>query len=207
MNDTTTINTQDITGLRFGKLIAIERAGFHVEPSNAKRILWLCFCDCGVKKKIMARSLLRKEGGSMSCGCINTGNRQHGMYATLVYNSWQAMKSRCNDKRHHAYKNYGERGIKVCERWNKFENFYKDMGDRPENKSLDRINNEGDYYKENCKWSTLEEQGSNKRTNIKHNGETAAQASRRLGGDRHMVLNRLELGWSKDKAFNTEKTC
>lgn len=87
----------------------------------------------------------------------------HGMSKTRTYKSWQRMHQRCYNPNETGYENWGGRGIKVCEQWKEFENFYKDMGDRPINTSLDRINNDGNYEPSNCKWSTRHEQNLNKR--------------------------------------------
>lgn len=81
----------------------------------------------------------------------------------LLYSTWKGMRSRCNNPNHSRYKDYGERGISVCKEWDDFYTFYLDMGDRPEGKTLDRLNNEGNYCKENCKWSTIKEQNRNSR--------------------------------------------
>lgn len=91
----------------------------------------------------------------------------HGMYYTATYKSWARMIQRCNNKKYDHYKYYGGRGINVCKLWLKFENFYKDMGERPEKMSIDRIDPEKGYFKENCKWSTHREQCNNKRNTIK----------------------------------------
>ena len=118
------------------------------------------------------------------------------------------MRQRCHYPGSIGYKNYGERGICVCDRWmNSFENFYADMGDRPEGKSLERIDNDGDYCPENCKWASRSEQGTNQRTNrlLTHNGETMtlAQWSRRTGLSKHVISRRIKIGWSISKALDT----
>ena len=104
----------------------------------------------------------------MSGGPNNRGNFKHGHATksrgmTKPYRIWKGMRRRCQDKNDHAYPGYGGRGIKVCDRWQKFENFYADMGDPPSDRSLDRINNDGDYELENCRWATRHQQSNNSR--------------------------------------------
>lgn len=97
----------------------------------------------------------------------NAFSKLHGKCYTPAYRSWSSMRTRCLNKNHEAYHNYGGRGITICKDWiNSFVSFYNDMGDRPENKSLDRIDTDGDYNKSNCKWSTAKEQARNQRNNI-----------------------------------------
>lgn len=88
-------------------------------------------------------------------------SKSHGMSKTKIYGLWRGMRSRCEDVNHHAYNDYGARGITVCEEWKVFDCFYKDMGDKPEGMSLDRIENDKGYCKENCKWSTAKDQRRN----------------------------------------------
>ena len=111
------------------------------------------------------------------------------------------MKSRCENKGHQAYKFYGGRGIKVCESWHDFEVFYKDMGDPPNGMTLDRIDTTGSYCKENCRWADWHTQCNNKRSSVRYNGESAKEASLRLGGSEDLVSNRIYLGWKKEDAF------
>lgn len=136
------------------------------------------------------------------------GHSTHGMYGTPSWKSWAAMRQRCHYEKDISFHNYGGRGIKVCDRWmNSFENFYEDMGERPEGKSLDRVDNDGDYCPENCIWATKEEQGVNQRTNriIEHDGErlTLMQWSRRTGLSKHTISRRIRLGWSVEKTLTT----
>ncbi len=125
------------------------------------------------------------------------------MTGTRVFKSWQSMKSRCNWIGGINSHNYKGRGISYCPEWEDFKNFYKDMGDRPEGLSLDRIDNDGNYCKENCRWASDKTQSRNTRRNIIYKGECAIVASNRLGGNASLVRNRVRYGWSKQKAFTT----
>lgn len=129
--------------------------------------------------------------------------KKHGMRKTKEYEAWQHMIQRCGNPKHHAYKRYGGRGIKVCERWLKFENFYEDTGKAPSDKhSLDRPNNDGNYEPENFRWATIEQQNNNKRSVKLINGKSAQQWSIELGGHRSRVWKRLKTGWSVEDAIS-----
>ena len=148
-------------GDKFNKLTAIKF-------SHKKRTdqFWSFLCECGNKKVMCVNSV--KRGNAKTCGCSlkkRKNHLTHEMTGTKIYNSWRAMKERCLNKNNLRYKDYGGRGITVCVEWLDFINFYKDMGDRPIDKTIDRINNGLGYCKENCKWSTIKEQANNKRTN------------------------------------------
>lgn len=145
---------------------------------------------------ISTRAEPRKAGG-------------HGMGGSPTNRSWTAMKARCNNPNRKAYKNYGGRGIKVCDRWNKsFLNFLEDMGERPEGKTLDRIDNDGDYEPDNCRWATRQEQRENTRNTrlIKYAGKTQSlrQWCRELDLDYRRTWARLyQIHWTVEKAFKT----
>jgi len=132
----------------------------------------------------------------------------HGMSRTPEYDAWSHMKKRCFNLNHKAYSNYGGRGITVCDRWLDLENFLTDMGTKPSPKhSLDRINNDGDYCLENCRWATKAEQDNNRRSNrlitIENDTRTIAQWAKEMGFGKGVIYNRLNLGWSDLKAITT----
>lgn len=131
---------------------------------------WLCACECGVERVVRAGSLQR--GRSTSCGCTRDvakwathHGHQRGGKQSPTYTTWRAMLRRCSDPGHPSYKDYGGRGIGVCDAWRSFEAFLSDMGERPEGKYLDRIDCDGDYSAGNCRWTTNRENNNNRRNN------------------------------------------
>jgi len=155
----------DITGQRFGRLVALQDVASN--PNGIR--IWECQCDCGNLARILVTSL--RHGNTRSCGCLrvdlggmNTYNHGHcNGSLSPTYKSWLAMRRRCQDTKNRSYARYGGRGIKVCDCWKKFENFLADMGERPKGKTIDRIDNDGDYTPRNCKWSTPKQQAQNRK--------------------------------------------
>ena len=157
----------DLTGQKFNRLTVIKDVG----RTKQKAVLWECQCECGKIKIVCAGDL--KRGSVKSCGCLRSEvttkrNITHGLYATRAYHSWYNMLQRCNNPKNRAYKNYGNRGITVCKRWANFENFFDDMGERPDGLTIERRNNELGYFKENCSWATRTEQNKNMRVQKKN---------------------------------------
>lgn len=153
-------------GQIFGRLTVLEEVQ---ERDKHRYISYVCACSCG-NKKIVTGKLLRR--GTQSCGCIQKEfisklkRIDDALTVTKhpLYVRWCGMKARCYSANHHKYPDYGARGIKVCDSWrDSFINFVNDMGECPEGYSLDRINNDGDYTKDNCKWSSPSEQANNRR--------------------------------------------
>lgn len=155
--------TKDLTGQKFGMLEAIEFS--HKDSGN--NAMWLWRCDCGNTKIIRGSEVAR--GSTISCGCLvrektRDKNVSHDLSRTAEYKAWINMKARCFNKSDMNYKEYGDRGITVCERWLNFNNFIEDMGMKPTKKhSLDRIDNNGNYEIDNCRWATPKEQIQNRR--------------------------------------------
>ena len=194
----------DLTGRRFGKLVAVEFVGFKQFATERKR-MWRCQCDCG--KEITTAAMYLNGGSTNSCGCIvGKHKRTHGATGTPEFMAWTAMKQRCENPKLKGFKDYGGRGIKVCERWQTFENFLADMGERPSpGHSVDRINNDGNYEPGNCRWATRVTQSNNRRSSlrIEFNGatHTAAEWERLLGLRTGWVSTKLKKGWPVDKVM------
>ena len=154
-----------------------------------------------------------RSGWSKSCGCLKASrggtNANHGMHKTSTYNVWNGMKARCLNPKNPKYHRYGGRGIKVCDRWLAFENFFADMGEKPQGKSLDRHpNNDGDYEPGNCRWATIAEQNNNTSVNhlLEYNGEvkTVSEWAIKVGLHQDCLFSRiLNLGWSVERALTT----
>lgn len=201
----------DITGKKFFRLTAIAPA------DDRKNItFWLCQCECGRTKEVATADLMR--GHTKSCGCYSremtklsrqthgeTSNRQ----VTPEYRIWCGIKARCCNKNSERYKDYGGRGITICDRWiNDFDAFLDDMGRRPSNKhSIDRIDNDGNYSPENCRWATIDEQSRNtrvvKRISINGVEKTVYEWASISGVKPKTILARLRLGWATQLAVHS----
>lgn len=192
----------------------IERLTVLKRDMNARSISYICLCECGATKTYPRHALI--NGRVKSCGCLSkemlSKREKHGYTKggkSPEYMCWQGIKDRCLNEKATGYEYYGGRGIKICDRWREsFQNFIEDMGPRPLNTSIDRIDVNGDYTKENCRWATSVEQMSNTTRNkyITFNGETLtiSEWSRKLGFSRKLLGARIrEKGWSIEKALTT----
>lgn len=205
---------EDLSGVRFGILAAISSKRRFKKPSGKSYTVWNCICDCG--KQTVASASNLKRGHTSSCGCKKLGpnltNTTHGFTTgknpRATYRVWCGMKARCYNKKNHKYKDYGGRGIKVCQRWMGFENFLMDMGEKPSRKVIDRINNDGNYEPGNCRWSTHYESCRNKRSNIRITilGKTMVLTdwSKAFGLKSATVRARIKRGWTVEQALFKE---
>lgn len=199
----------DRTGEKYGRLTVIARS----ENIGKRRIVaWLCRCECG--RPVIVTSSALETGNTRSCGCLvsdmlaqnNRKRRTHGMKNTRVYVIWHSMHERCRVKSQTSYKRYGGRGITVCDRWSKFENFLADMGLPPSNKhQLDRIDPNGHYEPGNCRWATPRQQQNNRRNNVvlSWSGEqrTVTEWARYIGIGVSTLFERIRAGWPVEKVL------
>lgn len=196
----------NLIGFRFGSLTVLQ-LGEKKRQSNGA--WWLCACDCGTQKNIRASDMV--QGKISSCGCehekrIAKSNFVHGMSQTRTYRIWRAMLNRCN----RINQDYSCRGITYDESWNDFSVFLSDMGEAPDGMSLDRIDCNGNYQKNNCRWATQEQQANNKRSNVflEYDGkkQTVAQWARELGMKTDKLRSRLRYGWPLERALSSGNT-
>lgn len=200
---------KNLTGQKFGRLTVIRIVG----KDKFQNLIWLCKCDCGNEVSVRSASLIK--GRTVSCGCYNKEKakyafKTHGLSKTRLYRIWNGIKNRCFNENIPKYKNYGNRGIFVCDEWkNDFMSFYNWSMDNgyDDNLSIDRIDYNGNYEPNNCRWITNKEQSRNKRNNnlITYNNEThcISEWAEILGFKSNDIYRRLKLGWCVEKIFNT----
>lgn len=185
----------DLTNKKFGKLL--------VRYRNKKNSKWVCECECGKIINVTTSNLT--TGNSKSCGCALGENlTTHGRYLHPCYKHWGTMRQRCNNKNSSDYKNYGKRGIMICERWNNIENFIVDMGNPPSKEhTLDRIDVNGNYEPKNCRWANRKIQSNNRRNTIKIDGIPLTQWCENHNLPYEAMYQRYANGWDKNKILNT----
>lgn len=199
---------QDLTGMRFGRLRVIKR-----DVNKGNYAMWRCVCDCG--NQIVVRTSSLKNGHTQSCGCYHKdiasgSNTKHGLYKHRLYRIYQHMISRCTNCKENGYKNYGGRGIKVCDEWLKdFQSFAKwsMLNGYSDGLTLDRIDVNSDYSPLNCRWCTPKVQANNTRKNriLEYRGErhTMSEWSDILQMPYNLINSRIFRGWSVEKALTT----
>lgn len=198
----------DLIGEHFGRLIVIQR----MDNDKNQKTRWLCQCSCG--NKIIAQSGNLQSSNTRSCGCLarEGNNMSHGHSKkgkwSKTYESWAAMVQRCTDPNCLAYHRYGGRGITVCSEWMQFKNFLKDMGEPPVGYQIDRMNNNKNYYKSNCRWATRKEQARNTRSNhletFKGKTQCLAAWAEEYNINYQTLCSRINLyGWTIEKTLTT----
>lgn len=215
------MNRANLEGQRFGRLTAISLTEKRTCGGNS---IWLCRCDCGNEALVSSSSL--KNGGTRSCGCLakeitskrmkeNSYRTTHHGSSERLYLVWKAIINRCYNEKDGRYKDYGGRGIKVCNEWKNdysaFRSFALNNGYKPNGKygdsTIDRIDVDGDYCPENCRFVNLFVQENNRRNNhnltYKGRTQTIAQWAKETGIKPGTLYSRIERGWSVDRALNT----
>jgi len=166
------VAARDLTGMRFGRLLVIERSAGRYKASSP---WWFCVCDCGKGHESLSNYL--RKGVARSCGCLRRDMtaarfKKHGQSHDRLYIRWTMMKQRCSNAKRHNYACYGGRGVSVCARWQSFDAFRDDMGEAfhahvaahgERDTTLDRVNSDGDYEPANCRWATMPQQLANRR--------------------------------------------
>tara|TARA_R110002096_G_scaffold66682_1_gene162143 strand:- start:9361 stop:10032 length:672 start_codon:yes stop_codon:yes gene_type:complete len=196
----------NLSGRRIARLFVLAFAG-----KRGGKSYWKCICDCG--NVTVVRSNHLADGGTKSCGCltlekVTTHGHARAGSQTPEYRSWQDMKKRCENPNSKDSKNYSERGISVCERWSKYENFIEDMGVKPSSEyTLERKDNDSGYSPENCVWATRQEQNKNKRTNVTITIDGATKClsdwAKESCVTRETIHARVKKGWSYEDAIMT----
>lgn len=207
------LHKHNLIGKVFGNLIVIKEGKNKKHPNGHESTTWICQCSCGSILSVETQSLI--SGNTSSCGCFRRLYSKekmtiHGKYGERIYRIWSNMLRRCDYEKHVSYKNYGGRGIKVCDQWrgeHGFEDFYKWAVDNgySDGLTIDRIDVNGNYEPDNCRWITNAEQQNNKRNNnrISYKGEvkTLAEWCRELNIEYSKTQLRLSRGWSVEESF------
>ncbi len=170
------------------------------------RDFWLCRCDCGTEKATILKDL--RKGKSKSCGCLNMERITiHGQSESATWRSWKSMNQRCSNPNSTGFKNYGGRGVLVCDRWRDFPAFFADMGERPPGMTLERRNNNLGYSPENCLWATRKQQSLNRRDNhlltFREQTLPLSAWAEKIGFSPEILRYRIRAGWTIKRALLT----
>lgn len=195
----------DMVGRKYGRLTVVSFS----HRTDKRRTIWSCICDCGGNSLSDGANL--RNGNTQSCGCYRRDKTidahiSHGLTGTRTHNVWWAMIQRCSNKNGVYFCDYGGRGISVCERWHKFENFLSDMGEAPPSLTIDRIDNDGNYEPGNCRWATRKQQVRNrrksKRVTVFGKDMLFVEACELYGIEYKRAFARItKLGWSPERTF------
>lgn len=198
---------EEMIGKKFGRLTVRKRVDDYIAPSGGTHKNYECICECGAVVNILKEHLT--SGRQKSCGCLRKDNgiQKHGEIKTRLYRIWGNMCNRCTNPNNPAWKNYGGRGISVCDEWKEYINFrdWAFANGYTPNLTIDRINNNGNYCPSNCRWADTYTQANNKRNNrvIEYHGQTKTlnEWSKYLGIPYKDLHNRIRLGWDIKRAF------
>ncbi len=205
----------DLSGLAFGRLTVESRAPDRIQPNGSTKVMWACVCSCGARLVASASNL--RSGNTSSCGCLRkeeltARSISHGMTKTAEYNSWFAAKQRCTNPKHQYFYAYGGRGIQMCKEWSdSFEAFFAHMGPKPSPMhSIDRIDVDGNYCPENCRWASPQQQSSNK-TNSRMlsafgTNMCASEWSKLMGVSQQTISSRLRRGFTHEECLTGRQT-
>ena len=193
-----------LTGQRFGKLNVMSRAEKNTKSGNA---MWICKCDCGNLSTVIGSHL--RSGKTSSCGCNRISERSMGHSKDRLYRTWLGMHNRCYDPNHDRFKWYGGKGVSISDDWHDFMTFriWALSNGYTDELTIDRIDADGNYCPDNCKWVDMKVQANNRSNNrilrYRDKRYTATQLAEAHGLSPHTVFNRLKLGWTVDQIVNT----